>query len=398
MAFLARSASFDWGWYLGEATDPPSSSPPGAPPLAEAIAVQGAATPAGGTFGLAGNNSGAAALLNDSNRVLFIADILGLNAVGLFSWTSGGGAKSVVNTRDALPDGANTVLRAGPPSISDTEILMRVFKAGGRATWYAKRLEAGMLGLRKIVAEFDYVPGAGTVASAGGLSMNAKGEVVFVAALLGSDFYPRLGILGSVPATGLEAAILAGRDAPGGGTFTSFGLPQLNNGTQVAFFANTTAGQGIFIATKDASTLAVARAGDPWPGGGIFTGFANSLMLNDSGQVAFRGNKSGGSGLFVGTGDGAPQPVALTGQVLSGIGTINSVPGWNWRLNASGQVAFFSNLSTGQGIFLGSTSGEPQVVARNGDVAPGPEGRRSASSARTALTSMLMARLPFGPG
>jgi len=60
VAFLARSQSFIPGWYLGSGA--------GSPP--QAIAVQGAPTPIGGSFGFAGRN--VPAVLNGSGQVLFI--------------------------------------------------------------------------------------------------------------------------------------------------------------------------------------------------------------------------------------------------------------------------------------------------------------------------------------
>jgi hypothetical protein len=180
----------------------------------------------------------------------------------------------------------------------------------------------------------------------------------------------------------VEDVVLTGDPAPGGGTFSSFGAPQLNNQTQVAFHAGTmdgaTAGSGIFIATKDPPALeAVATTATAWPTGGTFGSFNTSLALNASGQVAFRATRGGPApqptGLFVGTGGGGPAKVVMTGDVLPA-GTVNSVPGSTWKLNVSGQVAFFSNLSTGQGVFLGSTGGAPVLVARNGDPAPGAGG------------------------
>jgi hypothetical protein len=384
VAFLARSYDpVEWGWYLGEAQDPPSSGQLPSPPSAQAIAIQGVSTPSGGTFGLAGRNS--AAVLNNSNQVLFLADILDLNAVGLFSWTSDGGVRSVVSTNDSLPAGANTVLRAVSASASDAETLVRVLKAGGQATYYAKQLETGMTGLRKIVAEFDQVPDLGTVAGPDSFAMNSKGEVVFTAALLGAASYPLGGILASLPASGLRSMAFTG-DAPGGGTITSFGALQLNNRTQVAFFARTAADvpprqAGIFIASLAPPSLQkVVRTDDPWPTG---TGFTfrrfldSSLSLNDIGQVAFLGQRSGPggpAGLLIGTAGGPLlKVVEVTDPAPSGKFDGISSP---FKLNAAGQVAFSASYSSGHGVFLGSTAGAPLAIATTDSLAPGTGGAK----------------------
>ncbi|MCX6625444.1 MAG: hypothetical protein NTY38_31165, partial [Acidobacteria bacterium] len=156
-----------------------------------------------------------------------------------------------------------------------------------------------MPGLRKIVAEFDQVPDLGTVVGPDSFGMNSKGEVVFTAALLGVNSYPRSGILISLPDSGPKRVAFIGDDAPGGGSFTAFGARQVNSETQVAFFANTTvgttSGQGIFMASPGTPALQkVVRTGDAWPTGSGFTfaGFNSSLALNDSGQVAFLGTRS----------------------------------------------------------------------------------------------------------
>ena len=165
VAFLATltGGSSPMGWYLAPGdTDPVK------------IAAEGEATPSGGTFGFSGRN--APALINAGGQVVFLADILEANAVGLFSWAGSGGVRSVVSSRDSLPDGARTVLRAAPASISDTETLVRVLKAGGQATYYAKQLEAGTSSLRKIVAEFDQVPDLGNSGRPGWLLHERQGR------------------------------------------------------------------------------------------------------------------------------------------------------------------------------------------------------------------------------
>ena len=381
VAFLAMltGGSSPMGWYLASGDTDPIK-----------IAVEGEGTPAGGTFGFGGRST--PALINAGGQVVFLADILESNAVGLFSWTSAGGVRSVVSSKDSLPDGANTVLRAGPASISDTETLVRVLKAGGQATFYAQQLNTDMSGLRKIVAEFDQVADEGTVVGPGSFSMNGKGEVVFTAALLGSRFYPSTGILANFPGSGLQRVVLTGAGVPGGDTITSFAASQLNNQSQVAFQAGTTSGQGIPgqgvfiapIATAAEGIQAVARQGDDMPGGGAFATFS-SVVLNDRGQVGFRGTgTSGGAGLFVGIGGGTPVKVVRNGDSVSQGVSVSNIPSNVFKLNATGQVAYFAGLTgngkTG-GIFLGTpgaTEYTRQAVAVNGDSAPAPDGPKFA--------------------
>jgi len=365
VAFLATltGGSSPIGWYLGSGATEPIR-----------IAAQGAGTPLGGTFGLAGRN--APAVLDDGNRVLFLADILGLDAAGLFLWTDAGVVESVVSSRDSLPDGANTVLRAEPAATSDKETLVRILKAGGQAAWYAKPLETGMAGLRKILAEFDQVPDVGAVVSPESFAMNSQGEVEFTAALLAPDSYPRGGILVSRPASGLEKAVVGGDAAPSGGTFASFGPPQFSNQCQVAFQATTTGGQGgIFIASPGQPIQEVIRTGAEWPdGGGSFSGFYNSVAVNESGQVAFRGSRTGATGLFVGTGGGTPIKVAQTGDPVAGGLSVNGFPNSTFKLNAAGQVAYITGVGGNKNAILLGTPGTQgytsRAIALTGDAAP----------------------------
>jgi hypothetical protein len=366
VAFLAtlKGGSSPMGWFLGAGDADPVK-----------IAMEGESAPAGGKFGLAGRTS--PAVINTSGQVLFLADLLDLNAAGLFSWTSGDGVTVVVSTKDSLPDGANTVLRAELSSTSDTESLVRVSKAGGQATFYAKRLETGESGIRKIVADFDQVPKLGTVVGPESFAMNNKGEVVFTAALLGAGSYPLGGILASFPDGGLKRAVLTGDGVEGEGTITSFGASQLNNQSQVAFFADTTVGtsasQAIFLASLEPPSLQkIARMGDG------FLNLDSRLALNDGGQVAFMGTNSNinRKGIFIGSAGGAPLKVVdESDPAPRGTFGFSGIP-TPFKLNAAGQLAFAANYdsSQGRGIFLGSTTAPPQAIATSGSVAPGTGG------------------------
>ncbi len=355
------------------------------------IAAEGDVTPSGGTFGFAGAST--PALLNAAGQVVFSAYILESNAAGLFSWTAGGGVKPVVNSTDSLPDGANPVLRSVPSSISDTEALVQFRKAGGQSTCYATQLAPNTPGLRKIVSEFDQVPGLGTVVGPDNLQMNVKGEVVFTGALLGSNTYPASGILASLPETGVQKVALLGESLPGGDTIASISPPQLNRQSQVAFLAATVVpdqpaqsqGQGVFITPitpTDGGLLAVARSGDVLPGGSTFVLRPNtfgSIVLNDNGQVAFRGIIDGGTGTgtFIGSGSVPPTKVIQTGdRVAEGVTLTGFQP--TMKMNASGKIAFVANL-TGNGRNAGILVATPnesgysvQPLVMNGDSAPVP--------------------------
>ena len=84
-----------------------------------------------------------------------------------------------------------------------------------------------------------------------------------------------------------------GDPAPGGGSYTTYFQPwALNNRGDFTFASQVSPGSGdaVFLSRKEArpSVIALARPGEPAPGGDIFEGdnFGDA-SLNDSGDVAF---------------------------------------------------------------------------------------------------------------
>ena len=188
-----------------------------------------------------------------------------------------------------------------------------------------------------------------------------------------------------VDASGVtDDVALFGDAAPdtGGGSYQSLLPPVMGVGGAV--FHSTvfggTVSSGIFRGTTGADT-AVALSGDtaPGTGGGTYSTFFSFFTINDSGDVAFVANVTGGSttqGIFVDSG-GVDAAVTLAGDAAPGTGggtysTFGSLPG----INASGDVAFLGNVSGGsvaQGIFVDSGGTDTERVLA-GDTAPGTGG------------------------
>ncbi|MBI4893273.1 MAG: hypothetical protein HY821_21805 [Acidobacteria bacterium] len=358
------------------------------------IAAESESAPLGGAFLLAGRN--APALLNDAGQVVFLSDIGETNAVALFSWSASAGLASIVSSNDPLPEGANTVLRAVPFSGGSEELLVQFRRAGGQSTYFAKSLNPNAAELRKIVSEFDNIPGLGVIVSPDNLALNSKGEVAFNANLLGARLYPTAGILASIPGAVIQASVLAGETGPSGEILAALGPPRLNGQSQLAFQATTipagppqpivTQIQGIYVAPISPGPdglQAIARQGDPVPGGGTFATWPtvfSSLALNEMGAVAFRAIADNGAamGLYVGA-PGAPlQEVVRTGRAVAGeVRAGNGIPA-AYRLNDRGQVAFLLSLTGGgrsAGVFLATPGADGytlQPIAMNNDSAPAP--------------------------
>ena len=121
----------------------------------------------------------------------------------------------------------------------------------------------------------------------------------------------------------------------------------------------------VFLFSKNGSTMAVARPGDPMPGGGTFVraGFFDATYdLNQRGDVSFAAtldtdvNADGiaDNGLYVFS-KGSVQLVARTGTVIPGIGTIAYLGLPGGVMNERGQVFFWAILSDGRTVLLLAT-------------------------------------------
>ena len=130
----------------------------------------------------------------------------------------------------------------------------------------------------------------------GGPAINGLGDVTFFATPRGG---PRR--LYRYPAAGGPSIIAEqGGAAPGGGSFSQFRQPSINDAGDVAFFGDLASGEGVFIQPGVGAMVAVARAGDAAPGGGTFDGFDGVSRINPAGDVAFLATVSGGpSGIFL---------------------------------------------------------------------------------------------------
>lgn len=178
-----------------------------------------------------------------------------------------------------------------------------------------------------------------------------------------------------------QAAIaLAGEPAPGngGGVFSSFFQPDLNEAEQVAFRAalsGGTASQGIFIDTGSA-LLSIAVVGDlaPDSGGATFSSFGDPV-INASGFVAFSAFLSGGTasyGLFSYFA-GTITTIATSQSTAPGTsGGLYTAFSTKIAINDASEVAFVANVSGGsvtEGLFV-EGAGVGRAVILIGDLAP----------------------------
>ena len=185
-------------------------------------------------------------------------------------------------------------------------------------------------------------------------------------------------VLASSPADALtwtcEAITRKGLADPAMGTFAGkfgkkrHGGPAINSSGDVVFFATPKGGpRRLYLYPNAGAPVILASAGDPAPGGGSFTRFEQP-SINDAGDVAFFGDLASGEGVFVDPAAGPMLEVAVTGDAAPGGGSFDTFDGVA-RINASGDVAFLATVSgfpTGVFVYDGGTM-TIASIARVGD-------------------------------
>jgi len=200
--------------------------------------------------------------------------------------------------------------------------------------------------------------------------------------------------------TGKVAA--PGDPAPGGGSFDYATRPWINDAGDIAFDGhvageeclNVGGGQSrrlgcpssvYFIPAGTNRIQAIARQGDPAPGGGAFR-FAIGPQVNNRGEILFTGDLteppgiSQRIGIFLYT-SGQIVPVAQPGDAMPGGGhalTAGSIIGI-YTLNNRGEAAVNLTLDSDvdgdgkpdTGVYLRSRAGSLSLLARTGTVIPG---------------------------
>ena len=216
--------------------------------------------------------------------------------------------------------------------------------------------------------------------------MNDRGQVAFFSEMTGgsADFGIFRGEGGD-----LTPVFVANQIAPGGATFADFGNPAINRLGQVASFAslsNSASSQGLFVG-DGTDAVAIALEGQPAPKGGSYgaalgrNAFGGPIRLNDRGEVAFGAQLTAGtssSGVFRGNGE-RTTTIALAGATAPGTtGTFESFD--DLKLGIDGRVAFIATLTLGvggvdasnnQGIWIGTSDEDLQLVVRTGEVITG---------------------------
>jgi hypothetical protein len=231
--------------------------------------------------------------------------------------------------------------------------------------------------ITKIAAPGDAVPG-GTLHYAWNPAINNSGDVAYEASLTG--VLQTNGVY-LVNATTGQLSVIArtGDQIPqsaGGGVFDNVWGPHLNDRGDLVFTGavqGTTVGtgpggdgQGVFM-ESGGRIIAIARPGQAMPGGGHLVTTANLVTqydLSNSGIVVFAGHLDNGKdGVFLWS-NGTTSVVAMSGQKVSGVGTIENLGvlggfPFGTRVNDYGQVLLTAKLvgtnTAGSDVLLKAT-------------------------------------------
>ena len=334
----------------------------GVPGSLTQIVRSGNAGPSGGIFEVVD-----APALNEGGSVAFFAG--GSTFSGLFRGSGGGSPSTVVLSGATLPDGG-TLSAAGSPTIN---------RLGQVA--FAGRIDSGPLEfgffhdspglLREIVRHGDLAPLGGTFEilfldiPRDVPVFNNSSQLAYTAEISGGAFGGPVVVRDSLAQRRIVAAVTS--PIGDGSTFSSFLGPQISEAGHVAFFAvmestpradqdNT----GIFRGTGEGAPVVIARENQPAPDrNGVFSAFGD-FDVNASGTVAFRaslrdtaGDDSDDTGLFLADPAQVIQ-VVREGQAVGG-STVSSFSavlerdvGGRSSFNELGQLAYKVTLANGQ--------------------------------------------------
>jgi hypothetical protein len=258
----------------------------GTPGNVQPVILQGAPTPAGGTWGPGLTQS----TMNDSGQLAINAPITGITATSGIFFGTPGALQTVALQGEAAPAGGNYNIFTRPYINNTGQFAFRAFLTGGTAT---SGIFMGTPGaLQTVALQGGTAPTGATYTGFSNVLFNGQSKVVFQASL--SNDPNAAGLFIGTPGS-VETIVLIGNAAPGGGSFLNFNFaPQLNGAGQIAFRAtltgagvNTTNDVGLYVGVPG-QLRKVVREGDQVdvdPGAGVDLRIVNGIgfrgQLND---------------------------------------------------------------------------------------------------------------------
>src|SRR5579871_445026 len=319
----------------------------------------GEPAPDGGTFSEFSDPS-----INDGGDLIFGAVITGARARETLYLRAGGRVRPLVSTGAPAPTGG--VFRA----FSDL-----LLNDGGTAGFLGRTTDARVTeaiylvrgdAISPVAAVGETAPGGGVFTDFANPTLNNRDLVAFVGRTVGRE-----GIF-TASQSRASAVVMAGDPAPDGGAFEFFldGTPALNNRDGIAFVASTTEHhrQGVYI-LAGGHPVPIVTTDDDAPVGGRFTEFG-SVVLTDAGTVGFVGRTARSQvpeALYV-TGRATLVPLATAGQDVAGSSLTKFAVA---VIDAREDMVFELSLPViPQAIYLATRAGVRAIV-RAGERAPG---------------------------
>lgn len=335
---------------------------------------------------------------SDRNQGVFVADSDGtISAIAIGCGGLGGSGDTTSMCGDASPIGGHfggfffgTFFT---PDINDAGDVLFFCDVNGGSSRRALFLYRGASGeIVKVAAIGDPSPIGGTFGAVGPGSLNNNGQVIFLAAAVGTTnsdlFMWDNGVVTKVAAVG--------DPAPQGGTFSLLGtesagfqdgtnipvgpVPDINDSEQIAFRAIVSGGitqRGIVVRTGQNDEWYV-KVPDPTPIGGTYFDM-QAASINNAGQIAFFADyrptpDTFNSGWFAGAPGNWRKVVVFFdpidgGQCLGLAFSRNPMQ----TIDAAGNVVFWANLDsngTSDRLVLGLADGTLLIAARRGDPTP----------------------------
>ncbi len=295
----------------------------------QAVALQGTAAPAGGSYGtLYTSQTNELAALNVNGQLAFNAPLTGgTSTSGCFTGTSAATLQTIALQGTAAPSGGN----------------FNAFLTQGTNTPYSPVL-------------------------------NDSGQVAIQSSLTGGS--AASGIFTGSSSANLQTVAIVGGTAPNGGTYaTVVTVPTINGNGQVAFIGLPGGVQGIFAgAAGSAQTVMLNGTTAPGTSGETYGNPSTTYSYNSAGQVGFQTALTGGAssqGVFVGS-PGNVLPVVLNNTLaVGGSGGLYNALG-SVNVNSAGRLAFTASLNGGtstNGLFVG-TPASVTAVALIGGTSP----------------------------
>ena len=335
---------------------------------------------------------------SDRNQGVFVADSDGtISAIAIGCGGLGGSGDTTSMCGDASPIGGHfggfffgTFFT---PDINDAGDVLFFCDVNGGNSRRALFLYRGASGeIVKVAAIGDPSPIGGTFGAVGPGSLNNNGQVVFLAAAVGTTnsdlFMWENGVVTKVAAVG--------DPAPQGGTFSLLGtesagfqdgtnipvgpVPDINDSEQIVFRAIVSGGitqRGIVVRTGQDDEWYV-KVPDPTPIGGTYFDM-QAASINNAGQIAFFADyrptpDTFNSGWFAGA-PGTWRKVVIFFDPIDGGQCLGLAFSRNpmQTIDAAGNVVFWANLDsngTSDRLVLGLTDGSLLIAARRGDPTP----------------------------